>query len=58
MKACKNDFYRKGLTRILRASPFVYGIWGECGMIFTGLLLRQFCHGGDGGVDFFLGVEH
>ena len=27
-------------------------------MIFAGLRPRQFCHGGDGGVDLFLCVEH
>lgn len=58
MKACKNDFYRKGLTRVSQCQSFLYGILGECGMIFTGLLLRQFCHGGDGGINFFLRVEH
>ncbi len=56
MKACKNDFFRKGLTRVMCQS-FLYEILGECGMIFTGLFLRQFLHSGNGGIDLFLCIE-
>ena len=53
--------HAKGLTREMRVGPFACMELGEGawhGMIFTGLLLRQLRHGGDGGIYFFFCVEH